>query len=286
MTTDAKPPEDDSDATEMELIGKGARALGDEKAPPRRPPAGALIILPAAPAAGGAAFGKIRMLLTASVTLGLALGYVSGSRTGVRPALEAGGRVDAASLARALPWKNEIAAEAVDRRQVARLLDDLRSLRAQVEQMRHASETSRILDRIHALEVAGRAAPPAPSRSKVDPTARLVKLEERFARLERAGADRTATGSIAKPETAKPDNAKAEDAEAAAKAKAAKALRARFVLREVSGGVAMIERSDGLIEEVAPGDDLPGAGRVTAIERRGRDWVVFTTRGVIDRRAD
>ena len=54
-----------------------------------------------------------------------------------------------------------------------------------------------------------------------------------------------------------------------------------FVLRRVVGGVALIETANG-IREVMAGDYLPGAGRVRSIERRGREWVVVTSAGIID----
>ena len=53
-----------------------------------------------------------------------------------------------------------------------------------------------------------------------------------------------------------------------------------FVLRDVSDGLAMVEGEDG-VEEVAPGDILPGGARVQRIERRGRGWIVMTDRGYI-----
>lgn len=66
----------------------------------------------------------------------------------------------------------------------------------------------------------------------------------------------------------------------------AEPIRARmpsdgFVLRRVVGGVALIETANG-IREVMAGDYLPGAGRVRSIERRGREWVVVTSAGIID----
>jgi hypothetical protein len=54
-----------------------------------------------------------------------------------------------------------------------------------------------------------------------------------------------------------------------------------YVLRDVRQGVAVLEGRSGL-RQVAPGDDIPGAGRVRAIEKRGREWVVVTSVGVID----
>jgi hypothetical protein len=51
-------------------------------------------------------------------------------------------------------------------------------------------------------------------------------------------------------------------------------------LVEADEGYAVIDGRDGP-QQVAPGDVLPGIGRVQRIERRGRDWVVVTSAGVI-----
>ncbi|MDE3175049.1 MAG: hypothetical protein KGM15_02945 [Pseudomonadota bacterium] len=61
--------------------------------------------------------------------------------------------------------------------------------------------------------------------------------------------------------------------------------RPRAVLRglrlaEIHNGYAMIDSPEGEFA-VAPGDFVPGGGRVLRIERHGRDWVVVTTRGQI-----
>lgn len=54
-----------------------------------------------------------------------------------------------------------------------------------------------------------------------------------------------------------------------------------WVLRDVYDGMAMIENRNRRLVEIGPGDTLPGAGRVEAIERRGRTWVVITSKGLI-----
>jgi hypothetical protein len=54
-----------------------------------------------------------------------------------------------------------------------------------------------------------------------------------------------------------------------------------WVLRDVFAGVALVESRNGRLHEVVPGTRLPNVGRVEAIERRGRTWVVVTTKGVI-----
>ena len=53
-----------------------------------------------------------------------------------------------------------------------------------------------------------------------------------------------------------------------------------WLLRDVYGGVALVEGRSGL-REVAPGEYVPGLGAIRSIERRGRSWVVVTSRGLI-----
>ena len=56
-----------------------------------------------------------------------------------------------------------------------------------------------------------------------------------------------------------------------------------YVLREARDGFALLQGRSGL-RAVAPGDVIPGAGIVRAIERRGAEWVVVTSVGLIDSR--
>ena len=53
-----------------------------------------------------------------------------------------------------------------------------------------------------------------------------------------------------------------------------------YSLEGVRDGLAMVDGRYGMLQ-VGPGDFIPGAGRVLRIERRGGDWVVLTSRGVI-----
>ena len=53
------------------------------------------------------------------------------------------------------------------------------------------------------------------------------------------------------------------------------------MVRDVYNGIALVESPRGSIE-VAPGAIIPGAGTVKSIERRGRGWIVITSRGLID----
>ncbi len=249
-------PASRGEATEASLIAAGARAL--------RPASRALV--PRSDVDDRSARRLRLLLLAASILGGLAVGY-AGVRAGITPAVDADAGLS--TLAQALPWKAEVASDAGERREIGQLLGDVRALRAQVESLRHKHENSRLAERIRALE-AGRDAAAALAT-------RLDRVEERLAKMERI--DPTPTGALQKPERGAPKP----------EAKAVEPSRRKsptddFVLREVAHGAALVERGDGLIEEVAPGDSLPGAGRVTAIERRGPGWVVVTTRGVIDQR--
>ena len=53
-----------------------------------------------------------------------------------------------------------------------------------------------------------------------------------------------------------------------------------YMVVDVRDGYATIEGREGAMS-VAPGDTLPGLGRVLRIERRGREWDVVTSLGVI-----
>jgi hypothetical protein len=99
-------------------------------------------------------------------------------------------------------------------------------------------------------------------------TARIADLATRVDKLEKRqaapaakpdpGVSNETTGSIARPQAP---------------------LRGYWLV-EVQDGSAIVDGRDGP-QQVAPGDFLPGAGRVQRIERRGQGWVVVTTSGLI-----
>ena len=122
--------------------------------------------------------------------------------------------------------------------------------------------------------------------------ARLDRLTERFERVERQVTSPTPTASIPQPPppaalppvtlSTRSPGARADETSIPQKnSERAKIPLNGYVLREVRNGAALVENRAGLIE-VIPGDILPGAGRVRAIERKGRQWVVVTSGGTID----
>lgn len=62
-------------------------------------------------------------------------------------------------------------------------------------------------------------------------------------------------------------------------------LISNWVVRDVYDGIALVEGEYGAIQ-VGPGENIPGAGRVKSIERRGNGWIVITSRGFVDSARD
>lgn len=115
--------------------------------------------------------------------------------------------------------------------------------------------------------------------AKIDPlrqetAAKLQSMVERLDKLEHRGEAANVAKPPQPPAEAKPMTGPAEAA------KQPPVIRS-WVVRDVYDGIALVEGADGPVE-VAPGEVLPGAGRVRSIERTGRGWVVVTSRGVID----
>lgn len=121
--------------------------------------------------------------------------------------------------------------------------------------------------------------------AKIDPfrqetAARLQAVVERLDRLERRAE--ASPEPIARPAAAAAESrGRGRDSAGTAEATRTPPVIRGWILREVYDGVALVEGAGGAIE-VAPGETLPGAGRVKSIERKGKGWIVVTSRGVID----
>jgi tetrahydromethanopterin S-methyltransferase subunit G len=140
-----------------------------------------------------------------------------------------------------------------------------------------ASEFADVVARLDKLEKRVAIAA-APASEFADITKRLNKLEKRAA---------VSAASLAKPlPPAMPKQSTlTARAEPSASNEMARPDNPRPLLRDysvedVQDGVAVVDSRDGP-QKVAPGDFIPGAGRVLRIERRGGDWFVVTSQGVI-----
>ncbi len=194
--------------------------------------------------------------------------------------------------------------------QVTSRLDRIETTyRARLDQLGQRSDpnaSARLADlsaRLDALEK--KAAAPAPNSGEVSELgAKLEKLEKKVAaatpsakevsdlatrldKLEKRTA--AALDGPAKPEA----DAGSKHATSVAKAQppgpngdqrpgAARPVMREYSVSDVQDGFAVIESRYGS-QEVAPGDFIPGAGRVLRIERRGGEWYVLTSNGVIGR---
>ena len=116
-----------------------------------------------------------------------------------------------------------------------------------------ASEFADLATRLKTLEK--RAAVPAASWAKPLPPD-TPKQSSHVAR-----ADPSASNEIARPDNPGP-------------------LLRDYSVEDVRDGIAVVDSRYGP-QSVAPGDFIPGAGRVLRIEKRGGDWVVLTSHGVI-----
>jgi hypothetical protein len=145
-------------------------------------------------------------VLAAAILVGGSVGLKLGSNAGAAPEVVA---------ARPDPAQESAQIE------LARLGHDLRGLRAQLEQLRYGAETLRVADRLKALESASEAAQIAQAQivqtqaqaqtaaaaAATAPGARFDEIDARIARLEHAGVDMVATGSVkrhAEPEPRRP----------------------------------------------------------------------------------
>jgi hypothetical protein len=120
-----------------------------------------------------------------------------------------------------------------------------------------------------------------------DSAARIADLAARLDKLEKKAAAPVVAAVPTPPPPAPPKPAtvvaKADPAvsnETTGSIEKPKPPLRNYLLVDVQDGFAVVAGRDGP-RQVAPGDFLPGAGRVQRIERRGRDWVVVTSEGVI-----
>jgi hypothetical protein len=157
--------------------------------------------------------------------------------------------------------------------------DQVRSLRKSLDGLKAGFET----------EKADYKAQIAQLTAKLDHTHAAAAEKARVARLD-AQAIQATLDHAARTETASGDstgsipNAGAGGPVTLASAEAPRHASQPindWVVRDVYRGIALVEGPQGAVE-VMPGDTLPGAGTVRAIERRGDGWVVVTSRGYVD----
>jgi hypothetical protein len=212
------------------------------------------------------------------------IGWAAAVRFGDTPHTASPDLVAAQNAARMAAGSAADAAAAVQsqRQEVAVLRDHVEGLKskleAQAQKTRAAEATIATLQK----SLSEQRAEAAASSSQLQ--ARLEKVQTLAA--ERA-VDRAPVASIGKPlprplsTSLAPPLAKPLPVAGAAAVRAPLAPYRAFVLRDIEDGRAVVEGAGGL-EEVGPGDVLPGGARVERIEKHGPNWVVLTDRGAIN----
>jgi len=121
-------------------------------------------------------------------------------------------------------------------------------------------------------------------RIEHESTARFAEISARMDKLEKNPAPATLASAAPTPPSkpsapaAKPDTVVSNETTGSID-KPRPPLRGYAVVG-VGDGFAVIEGREGSMQ-VAPGDMIPGVGRVLRVERHGREWTVVTSAGVI-----
>lgn len=113
-----------------------------------------------------------------------------------------------------------------------------------------------------------------------DAAARVTALAGQIEKQRAAAAMPAAAPMAAKLEPAKSDPVQTGSIEPR-KGPEKPPVVESWAVRDVFDGVAILEDRRRRLVEVGPGGAVPGVGRVEAIERRGREWVVVTRQGLI-----
>ncbi|MCW6509395.1 hypothetical protein [Lichenifustis flavocetrariae] len=120
---------------------------------------------------------------------------------------------------------------------------------------------------------------------KIDHDPRLGEIAARLDRIEHQVSSPTPTGTVAVPAhspAAQTVSIQSGTSTAPVTKPLKQAVLDNWIVRDVYSGIALVEGRSGGVREVVPGETLPGAGEVRSIERRGRAWIVVTSRGIID----
>jgi hypothetical protein len=271
-----------SAAAALALAVTSAEKLG-EKPTTTEPPktsAGARIKWPSMPAEW-----RTHAVLAAAVASAIGLGWAGGSQA-----------VSGGKPAQAMPEWVETATTSIRQNQedLVRLSGDMRVLKGIVESVKESfdqatAETAgrerSLMERIEGIE-----------RTAQEVTAKIAHVVDASDRIERATTDAGAKLAVvsgrlddierraaaAKPAPAASAAETPSQTGSVPRKTATKVTTVEgWVLREVYDGAALVESRNGYLREVVPGSRLPSVGRVEAIERRGRTWVVVTSKGII-----
>ena len=248
-------------------------------------------VAPAAAANSDGAPPWRRGALAATLAVAACVGWVVGTR---------GGSHEDTSQSVLKQWSEASAGLRQSQEDVVRLTGDVRSLKIALDGIKEGIERikgetvgrqSQLLERLDRLDRA--------AQDTAGKAGRIAEQIERLPGVERApartvplalaperpetGATTTSAGlgkatvAAAAPAAPEPGQTGSIDNKPPAKPPALEG----WVLRDIYDGVALVEGPNRRLVEVSPGQTVASLGRIEAIERRGRTWVVVTSKGVI-----
>lgn len=157
-------------------------------------------------------------------------------------------------------------------------LQDMAQDMAEDAKTRAAAVTDRATRAEQALAARIVASDERQDQSARDLTTRIAALSSQIEKRPMAPPAASAPPS---PQAAKSQASEPAETGSIAETKSKPSGLDNWALREVYDGVAVVEDRKRRLVEVVPGNTLPGVGRIEAIERRGRAWVVVTRQGLI-----
>lgn len=263
----------------------GQKAVGAASATEMlRQAVGGAVSKPAAPAAEAAAKparptmivgAKTRLAgaSAAALVFGLAIGLMAApgqQTTGIEEALRAGLEAGRAEHARVSQEIDRLA------RTVANLREASEAARAEAKTL-GAGLSDRIGRSEQGLDRRLAAITETVTRAERDQSERIAALAGQVEKKVQSAAVAAPIRNETKPEARPPEPTQTGSLADKPKIETLDG----WALRDVYDGVAILEDRRRRLVEVGRGDAVPGVGRVEAIERRGRQWVVVTRQGVI-----
>ena len=221
-------------------------------------------------------------LAACALALTLGTGWAVGTKTQSREAADSRGDTNAA---RKLADAND-----AERGDIRALREEIRALQAKLDSLDRRGESAErgtLEAKLNSLDRKIEANHADASNIAAQIEARLEKNDKSMGRLEAAISAKPpvpATASNDAKTSVKPVARVVAPAPAPALSATAGGAKpiGDYMVREVQDGIALVQGRAGGLYEVGPGDRLPGAGRVLAVERIGQKWVVVTESGRID----
>lgn len=160
--------------------------------------------------------------------------------------------------------------------QTAANQEEVRALKSEIADLQRTLESAREVSAARIDALTAKLDQPKPELERID------ELHQRIERIEQAAPPAKAPGTAQAPAPAPAAKvaAPAPETTGSVAQDPGRAVVRNWIVREAADGVALLDGRYGMVE-VMKGSNVPGVGRIRSIERRDRQWVVVTDRGLI-----